>query len=207
MAEFRAAGYDALGVDHEFTAWEDGSAELEYLRRIDPPDYVLPFDAGDFDFIYSANVMEHVTDPDVALAEIARLLRPDGISIHLFPSRWCPIEPHLKVPFGGRFQSFALMRLWASLGIRNQAQRGLSATEVALRNTQYCKTGINYPTAREWELRAGKLFAGVSWAERYYIAATARVKLSSRALATAIDRSFVESAYRMLHLRVLVLWL
>ncbi|MGI8412179.1 MAG: class I SAM-dependent methyltransferase [Solirubrobacteraceae bacterium] len=205
VAEFRAAGYDALGVDQDFTAHEQGSAELEYLRRIDPPAYELPFDANEFDFVYSFAVMEHVLDPASALAEVSRVLRHDGLSIHLFASRWRPVETHMKVPFGGRFQCFALMQLWARLGIRNSFQKGLPATDVALRNTQYCKTGISYPTAWEWELRAGARFANVSWAERHYVDATRDVKLSSRLVAPVIHRAAVERAYRGLHVRALVL--
>jgi SAM-dependent methyltransferase len=116
VAEFREAGYDALGVDHQYLSHAEGSVEHEFLRRVEPPDYVLPFADGEFDLVYSTSVMEHVLDPGVALTQIARVLRPGGISIHHFPSRWRPVEPHMLVPFGGRFQSFHLMRLWARLG-------------------------------------------------------------------------------------------
>src|SRR4051794_10142320 len=51
VAEFRDAGYDAWGVDQAFTSHEAGSSGLEFLRRVEPPHYVLPFDAGNFDFV------------------------------------------------------------------------------------------------------------------------------------------------------------
>lgn len=53
----------------------------------------------------------------------------------------------MLTPLGRRFHSFAWMRLWAMRGVRNNWQQGLPAREVALRNSQCAKTGINYPTA------------------------------------------------------------
>jgi SAM-dependent methyltransferase len=188
-----------------FSSHEQGSVEPEYLKRVDPPDYRLPFEHASLDFVYSTSVMEHVLDPGGALAEIARVLRPGALSIHVFPARWRPIEPHMYVPFGGRFQSFALMRLWARLGIRNGHQRELPATETALRNTQYAKTGISYPTAREWELRAAPLFTSVEWAERDYVQAGRGVSRVSRRAAPVIGLPGAEALYRALHTRVLVL--
>jgi SAM-dependent methyltransferase len=205
VGEFRAAGYDAWGVDQIHVSHEAGSAELEFLRRVEPPDYILPFADAEFDFVYSTSVMEHVLDPGRALAEIARVLRSGGLSIHVFPARWRPIEPHMLVPLGGRFQSFAVMRLWARLGIRNGFQRGLPATTTALANTQYAKTGISYPTAREWELRARALFRVVEWSEPVYIRASQDVSRLSRMLAPLADAPGVQRCYRTLHTRVLVL--
>jgi SAM-dependent methyltransferase len=205
VGEFRGAGYDAWGVDQIHTSHEAGSVEARFLRRVDPPDYVLPFPDGDFDFVYSTSVMEHVLDPGGALAEIARVLRLGGLSIHVFPARWRPIEPHMLVPFGGRFQSFALMRLWARLGVRNGFQHGLPVDDTALANTQYAKTGINYPTATEWELRAAPLFSLVRWSERDYIRGSEGISRLSRLLAPIADVPGVQSAYRALHTRVLVL--
>lgn len=205
VAEFRAAGYQAVGVDQQFTSHAEGSAPARYLYRVDPPDYVLPFDDDAFDLVFSTSVMEHVVEPGRALAEIARVLRPDGISIHCFPSRWRPVEPHMYVPLGGRFNSFAVMALWARLGIRNGFQRGLPATEVALRNVQYAKTGISYPTAREWRLRGEALFAEVRWAERSFIEATQGVSRVSRCVHPFVRVPGISSAYRAFHTRVLVL--
>jgi SAM-dependent methyltransferase len=206
VAEFREAGYeDTLGVDQSFSSHEEGAVEDEFLRRVEPPDYALPFGENEFDFVYSTVVMEHVTNPGGALAEIARVLRPGGLSVHVFPSRWRPIEPHIRVPFGGRFQTYWPMRLWAALGIRSDFQHGLPATEVALRNVQYCKTGISYPTAREWELLAQPLFKRVSWDEASFIRATAQVSRPSRLYKPLLRVPGAAPAYRAFHTRVLVL--
>jgi SAM-dependent methyltransferase len=205
VAEFRDAGYDAWGSDQEFTSHAQGAVETEFLRPVEPPDYVLPFDDGEFAFVYSTSVMEHVLDPGQALAQIARVLRPDGLSIHVFPARWRPIEPHMFVPLGGRFNSFQILRLWATFGIRNGFQQGLPATEVALRNAQYAKTGISYPTALEWRLRAEPLFSDVGWAERDFVRSTRGLRPVSRLLRRIIGLPGMEGLYRALHTRVLVL--
>jgi SAM-dependent methyltransferase len=205
VAEFRAVGYDAMGVDQQFVSHSEGSVDARFLRRVEPPDYVLPFDDDSFDFVYSTSVMEHVVDPGRALAEIARVLRPTGLSIHSFPSRWRLIEPHILTPVGGRINSFPFLYLWASLGIRNVHQQGLGPTEVALRNAQYTKTGISYPTAWEWRLRSEALFGGVRWAEGPYIEATRHVSTLSRLLAPLVRMPGLPLAYRALHTRVLVL--
>jgi SAM-dependent methyltransferase len=205
VAEFRQAGYDALGVDQIHSSHAEGSVETDFLRRVEPPDYILPFDDATFDFVYSITVMEHVLDPGQALAQIARVTRPGGLSVHVFPSRWRPIEPHMYVPFGGRFQSFALMRLWAALGIRNSLQRGLAPIDVALGNVQYAKTGIHYPTTREWEHRAQRLFSHVEWVERHYLRATRDVSRVSRITCRVIRVPGAETAYRTLHTQALAL--
>lgn len=111
----------------------------------------------------------------------------------------------MYTPPGGRFNSYALCALWARLGIRNNHQQGLRARDVALRNGQYAKTGISYPTAREWRLRSDPLFGDVRWAESAYIKATEPVSAVSRRVARAVAVPGVEAAYRGLHTRVLIL--
>jgi SAM-dependent methyltransferase len=206
VAEFREAGYEhTLGVDQSFESHSEGAVEDEFLRRVDPPDYELPFGDGVFDFVFSTVVMEHVLDPARALAEIARVLRPGGLSVHVFPARWRPVEPHMFVPFGGRFQSYWTLRLWAALGVRSGFQREMSAREVALSNVQYCKTGLSYPTAHEWSLWARPLFSRVGWDEATFVRATRTVSRASRLFAPFLAVPGAERAYRGFHTRVLVL--
>jgi SAM-dependent methyltransferase len=205
VGEFRAAGYEAWGVDQHFSAHEEGSSEQEFLRKVHPPAYRLPFDDDEFDFVYSTTVMEHVTNPGHALQEIARVTRPGGLSAHVFPARWRPIEPHIHVPLGGRIQNYWAMRLWAALGIRNEFQGALSPSEVALSNAQFCKTELSYPTAHEWELLARPLFEHVGWDEATFIRATEDSSRLSRLLGPLLRVPGSGRVYRGLHTRVLVL--
>jgi SAM-dependent methyltransferase len=205
VAEFRDAGYKAWGVDQDFVSHSEGAVDEQFLRRTVPPDYRLPFDDGEFDFVYSTSVMEHVTNPGQALCEIRRVLRAGGLSAHVFPARWRPIEPHIYVPLGGRVQCYWALRLWAAVGIRNGFQQGMSGRDVALANAQYCKTGISYPTAHEWELLAQPLFERVRWDEPAFVRASRPVSRLSRLFAPLLRIPGARRVYRGLHTRVLVL--
>jgi SAM-dependent methyltransferase len=44
------------------------------------------FRANTFDLVFSSNLLEHLPNPEAALAGIHRVLRPDGVTIHVLPS-------------------------------------------------------------------------------------------------------------------------
>jgi SAM-dependent methyltransferase len=46
----------------------------------------IPFADATFDLVFSSNVIEHISDQQTIHAEIRRVLRPDGICIHVVPS-------------------------------------------------------------------------------------------------------------------------
>jgi SAM-dependent methyltransferase len=54
--------------------------KIEYLYPVDV--CKLPFDDESFDLVLSFAVLEHVTDPEAAVAEMARSLKPGGLSLH-----------------------------------------------------------------------------------------------------------------------------
>ena len=74
-----------------------------------------------------------------------------------------------------------------------------------LTNAQYAKTGISYPTALEWRLRAEPLFSYVGWGERDFVRSTRGLRPVSRLLSRIIGLPGMERLYRTLHTRVLVL--
>jgi len=47
----------------------------------------LPFADGSFDFIFSSSVLEHIRDRAPVYEELRRCLRPDGLILHVMPSR------------------------------------------------------------------------------------------------------------------------
>lgn len=48
----------------------------------------LPFATGEVDMVVSRSVLEHLTDLEAFVAAAARVLKPGGAFIHLFPSRY-----------------------------------------------------------------------------------------------------------------------
>ncbi len=54
----------------------------------------LPFADGSFDFVFSNEVIEHVNDDQLAVAEMARVTRVGGRILIFCPNRWYPVETH-----------------------------------------------------------------------------------------------------------------
>lgn len=69
------------------------SADLDAGRAQVQADIVdLPFDGGSFELILCSHVLEHVADDRLALAEIARVLAPDGEALIQ-----TPVDPRLEL--------------------------------------------------------------------------------------------------------------
>jgi ubiquinone/menaquinone biosynthesis C-methylase UbiE len=147
-----AAGMDAHGCD-----FPDQLGTGERLNAIGVP-YRLPYPDDSFDAVISFEVFEHVQNYDEALREIRRVLRTEGASLHIFPSRHKPIEPHVKVPLATIIQSRPWLLFWAMLGVRNRFQKGKSAKEVAALNERYLREQTTYYTSGEVLRRAREVF-------------------------------------------------
>lgn len=61
-------------------------------------DEQLPFLNEQFDIVISNHIIEHVSDANAHLAEIARVLKSDGLVYLATPNRLWPWEVHYKVP-------------------------------------------------------------------------------------------------------------
>lgn len=62
----------------------------------------LPFADESFDVVLTNHVIEHVGDSRVQqahLAELHRVLRPDGVGYLAVPNRWMLVEPHYRLVF------------------------------------------------------------------------------------------------------------
>lgn len=59
----------------------------------------IPFPDCHFDVVLSNQVFEHVPDMDLALGEVARVLKPGGVALNLFPDHGVWREGHCGVPF------------------------------------------------------------------------------------------------------------
>lgn len=102
VAAGRSRGLDILGVDTFYA----GSRAQEIAAReglLGSSVFAMeagriPFPAASFDVVVSNQVFEHVEDIDGALSEIARVLRPDGALLALFPTSEVIREGHCGVP-------------------------------------------------------------------------------------------------------------
>lgn len=108
-----AARYVGLDVDTPFTR-RVGVADVFYDGRVFP----LP-DAG-FDGVLCSQVLEHVFTPEAFLAEIRRVLRPDGILVLAVPFMW---DEHEQPHDFGRYSSFGLRALLDRSGFEVLEQR------------------------------------------------------------------------------------
>ena len=59
----------------------------------------LPFEDGSIDVVVLNHIYEHVVDPAAVVAEIHRVLSPDGVAYFGLANRLGVIEPHHKLPF------------------------------------------------------------------------------------------------------------
>lgn len=167
----RDAGFDALGCD--VTLYPTPKAreliDAGLIKAIPMDPYGLPFGDAEFDLILSSEVLEHVMNYDSFVAESHRVLRPEGLSLHIFPGRWTPVEMHTYVPLASVYRNYPWLRLWSTLGIRNEYQAGKAAGEVAQLNFDYLRRHTNYPTTTQIRrLFLGK-FAVVKFREDLFL--------------------------------------
>ena len=93
----------------------------------------LPFGAATFHLVVACEVLEHVTDDQTALAEIARVLRPDGVFIFSVP-----LHAHLwtrhddLVGHQRRYEPTQLVRFLAAQGLRVERYQPGVATQYQL---------------------------------------------------------------------------
>jgi len=161
----------------------EGYDIADYLVLRDPadrvrfhiaPDSHVPVPDATFDFVLSDQVFEHVLDQPAAFREIVRILKPGGVSVHVIPAKWALIEGHIKIPLGGLqpFKRTSWYLLWATLGIRNEFQHGMSAREVTRRNYKYAHTQLNYWSCRQYRRLFATLPISWSWEELAYMQAS-----------------------------------
>lgn len=171
VKEFRECGYLAYGCDIKFKKGEnvDLLKAHGWIRLMDPHTYTFPFNDNQFDWLVSDQVLEHVADYSSSMREMYRVLKPGGICLHIFPSRYMPIEPHVYVPLATVIQDRWWLDLWAHLGIRTIEQRGLKAAEVARSNYEYLHSNTNYLTKAQIERYVSEYFCDIRFCENLFL--------------------------------------
>lgn len=168
----REAGFDAWGCDIQIwpSASSDELKRLGWIREIPLDPYRLPFDDQQFDLILSSEVLEHVMHYEDFIAESRRVLKDTGMSMHIFPGRYTPIEMHVYVPLASVHRSYPWLYLWALLGVRNEYQKGKRPSEVAKLNWRYLREHTNYPSTRKVRQLFESRFSKVEFREDLFLA-------------------------------------
>ena len=104
-------------------------AALEWLQASDAlllsirAEDLDPQQHGEFDVIYSVNVLEHIPRLETAFEAMSRVLAPGGLMRHTCPNYAIPYEPHYGIPLlpflprltASLVPRIALDELWCSL--------------------------------------------------------------------------------------------
>ncbi|ONK15973.1 bifunctional 2-polyprenyl-6-hydroxyphenol methylase/3-demethylubiquinol 3-O-methyltransferase UbiG [Streptomyces sp. MP131-18] len=84
--EFSRAGCRVTGIDPSRTSLaaagehaKESGLDIEYKHAVAER---LPFPDNSFDLVYCCDTLEHVTDTDQAIREVARVLRPGGYYLY-----------------------------------------------------------------------------------------------------------------------------
>ncbi len=205
VVALRNAGYDAWGCETVLRDTDEAAERFAagHIRQIPMDPYRLPFGDGEFDLILSDEVLEHVMDYDDVVRETHRVQKPGGVSLHIFPGRWTPIEGHLYVPLASVHRSYPWLLLWARLGVRNEFQQGEHYRDVARFNWKWLREQTNYLTTSQVRRVFGTRFATVTFREDLFLSLSesSRGRVVHRAVSTVPG---LLSVYRTMWNRVLL---
>ncbi len=167
----RSLDIDAHGCDFQF---KDGPYVEQlftesYLSQISGTPYTLPYADESVDVVISDQVIEHVIDLRETNKEIARVLKNGGICLHIFPSRYTPLEPHIGVPFATIIQNRAWLKFWHTLGIGRRAGAHTNA-DIVTQNLKYLRTSTCYRTHAEVDRLMFETFGRAGNAEQHFLA-------------------------------------
>lgn len=160
----RRKKYRAFGIDVNPQSVDNGRV-LARQRGLPAEDVLLTFDEnyrapltdGTVDFTSSDQVLEHVSDLASFGMETARVLKPSGAALHVYPAHRRVIEGHLKMPFVQFLPKsplrFALIRACVAAGIEPKDWNidSLTARERARRYYDYSCENTFYRTPAEVE--------------------------------------------------------
>jgi len=154
---------------------------------------VIPFDSGAFDLVLSNQVFEHVPDMEVAVHEIARVLRPGGIALNVFPDRGVWREGHCGIPFLHWFPKHSRVRLYYAATLRalgmGYFKKDLSVMRWSRDFCEWLDKWTYYRSRREILERFNRLIGTTAHAEEDWLRARFDGKLD--ALPVALQRLIV----------------
>lgn len=122
-------GIDVTGIDANPNAAELAGTDRVLTMRAES----LDFEGSSFDYLISIHALEHIPELGEALAEMARVLRPGGSALHIYPAE--PIKGLYAIPtsiilHGTPFKATEVHchRLWPAKLRRMTSPLGLTET-------------------------------------------------------------------------------
>ncbi|MBY8996685.1 MAG: methyltransferase domain-containing protein [Candidatus Thorarchaeota archaeon] len=93
-------GYETVGIEVSESAVKQASKQFPGTKFIHYDGLHFPFGDSSFDTILLNDVLEHISYDDIeqVLAEIHRVLKPNGLVYISVMNRWQLIEPHTLIP-------------------------------------------------------------------------------------------------------------
>lgn len=183
------AGFDVSDVRVQKSDFFEGTRRLldenapdrkwrDVLALIDTKS-AWPYDDESFDAVVSNQVLEHVSDLDAFLSQLARVLRPGGVSVNLFPVRSLVVEGHVGAPLAHRIASDDVRRgylaTFARVGLSRvgpmRRVQGQDFRDFGETRSEYVATQTSYRSFRELVRAAHRqgLTASYRWTPQFYI--------------------------------------
>lgn len=163
----RQAGLDASGVDVYYGGSETRT-EAERSGLLGSVIHEMdggrtPFADSSFHLIVNNQVLEHVEDLDAVLAELDRVLTPDGLVLSLFPSRDVFREGHIGIPFSHWFAKGSKLRFYytwtlRSLGLGIWKEQAPTCRQWAVDKLEWLDRYTHYRTRREIDTTFAQYF-------------------------------------------------
>lgn len=186
VAPGRVVGLDRDAPLAEARALAAGLANLEFVAG---DVYALDYDDASFDVVHAHQLLQHLTDPVAALAEMRRVCRPGGVvaarDVDYATMSWYPAEPGLDQWLELYHAVTRVNRAEADAGRRLPAwAHAAGFGDVTASASAWC---WSTPDEREW-------WSGV-WSERATSSAFAEQALEY-GLATPLDLQEIAEAFR-----------
>jgi SAM-dependent methyltransferase len=192
----REASFDAFGVEKFYGGSDIRDAVAatgllgDAIRELED-DGRIPFDDAEFDVVVSNQVFEHVEDLSRVVAEIARVLKPGGQLLCLFPSKGILREVHCGVPIVHWLPKSTRARYYWLLSCRLVglgAHKGeKSRTEWAADFDSWLRAYTFYRTRRQVMMILGAGFARPESLESNYVAY--RLDLKGHRVLSSLSRA------------------
>ncbi len=106
-----------IGVDHESTLHDKSNIDLYGTA------YKVPVESGSFDCAICTSALEHLEEPEQALRECYRVLKPGGVAIYTGPFIW---HFHEEPRDFYRFSKYGIEYLFEKAGFKILELKALS---------------------------------------------------------------------------------